>query len=331
MATFDDIIRSTLQQRTSQRGDPQQEARDFAARQMNMQARGVNSTAYPAPAQASVAQAAAPATGPAPVSDLQAAIAAQVGEEGPPVPQSAPRAEDAGYDTRAEAIADNRAARSPIEETIVQQMGDASVAENSQLPPAEQFAQPARPVTPTPPAQQSGINVPGIIATVAALGGTAGVAALISRYRMGDPDAARTFQAVGINPDDLSMFAGEPSSALARGAVAPERMQQSDAGLQTLVPRQDISDPRVTPALKDVYPVGAAQMAAPQDMMDADQVMENTRYNELAKQAAEGAEANERIGSNSPEYRSKIAQPKAKSAKNLPNSRPKSKVKVKAK
>jgi len=58
-------------------------------------------------------------------------------------------------------------------------------------------------------------------------GGAGAVAMLVQRYRMGDPDAARTFEAIGMSPDDFSMFAGEPNTSIIRQPNIGTPVQQS--------------------------------------------------------------------------------------------------------
>lgn len=210
--TFDEIIKQ--QMRGSQRGLGYQDARDRAARQMNMAERGLNSTATPLSAQQ------APPQPPS----MDQLIQAQLGEQ-MPIPGPRP-----------EPVAMAQAAPPPV-----QQMGDASVMEAALaggIPPqpgnVEQMMTQQVGLGPDPysdpstlpidqmalPSQVPGVgsdaaNVPNqqgydptnLIATVVGLGGAAGLISLLTRARMGDANAARTIQSTGIPPEQLDEFA----------------------------------------------------------------------------------------------------------------------------
>lgn len=188
------------------RGDTQadkaQNARDLVARRMNVAAGNGMSTAWPNAQAAQQSNVPVPTARP---SNVQQSIDDQVSEV--PVPTARPNpAAVAGGDASVleamQGVPQTAVAAAP-QSAPAQQQGDAQVAE--QMSP--------RPVQgpPVPNAtSQSGVDGNAIAAVVAALGGAAGVAALIQRARMGDADAARTFEAIGMHPEDLAMFADEP-------------------------------------------------------------------------------------------------------------------------
>lgn len=340
---FDEFIRQSM--RGSPRiSDPSQQARDTAARRMNMLNNGRDSTAWPAPSP--VAQAAAPATASAAPSNIQEMIAAQIGDGDAPIPSSAPRAADAGYDTRAEAIASNRDARTG---PPVAQMGDASVAEmmQSQLPtqPGAINTAAGTPVEGYEP-EQGANSVPLILMTIAALGGTAGVATLLYRFRNGDADAARTIQATGLPAETLEQFAGGGAgSAIQSGTPANTGMQPGDAQQQT-ARTPEVSKAQELPIAPDLDVRKGNTPLAAEGMELNDRMMSPQSYIDQLL-AAEGIEANQPIMNAGqkpvvqefvPENinrnlmgRDSFAPKKPRAAKNLPNSRPKAKPKVKAK
>lgn len=326
MGSFDQIIQQ--QMHGSQRGLGVQDARDRAARQLNVAERGVNSTAYPG--GNSVAQAAAPVQGPAVPTSLQAAIAAQVGDDGPPVPESAPRGGDAQIAMGGQVNPNQGVAmggmvnpnQGNVEAMIAQQMGDGTAAEQAGVtfPSDGQSAQPLP--HPQSTAQAPGMDGQTMMDIVLALGGVAGVSALLHRYKNGDPDAANTFKAIGVSPDDFSMFASDPANAIGRNITPADRMQSPDAGLQTVVPRTNIAP---TASIEgQIPPIGALQMAP---TIDADAAMQQDQYRTNALDAAEGVEANQRPGGSNIRARNlPDSRPKAKT-----EAKPKSKVKVKPK
>jgi len=219
--TFDEIIKQ--QMRGSQRDLGYQDARDRAARQMNMAQRGINSTAMPMQQQ--------PAPQPP---SMDALIQSQLGEE-MPVPGPRPMQEptpDLPIEMGDARVAENsQLPPSDVEQAIAEQMGDASVAENSQLPPPP-TAQPL----PHPQSAQGGGGNGSTIAMIAAgLVGSAGIASLLLRYRMGDPDAANMFRATGISPDELEMFAGDvmPQRSRGTGAATEQDTPQRKSGAKT--------------------------------------------------------------------------------------------------
>lgn len=260
MGTFDEDIRAVM--RSMPPGaDAAQRARDIVAKQRSTAAGGPVSSAFdPASEQALPQEGpvlpSRPMQGAAPAaSNIEQMIMSQLGDN---VPVPTPRPD------------------------TTQQMGDASAAELAQADPKfleailgtqgaapqQQLAQPAG--TPFPaqsasaqgePDADDGNSMNALIATVAGLGGAAGVAALIQRYRMGDPDAARTFAAIGMSPDDFAMFAGEPSSSIARqpnaGVVAAQagsedQQPQPQRAARPTSPQAPRSAAQETPKLPDM-------------------------------------------------------------------------------
>lgn len=222
---FDELIKQAMQRGTSPRlADAGINPRDIAARQMNMAERGVNSTAYPSgqPQQPSPNAA-------QPQPSMDSLIAAQMGEQGPipgARPMQAPTpdipVQQMGDASQMELAQAGMPAPTGVDQSIDAQVGEPLVGPMPPMRlPIEQMALPSQIIPPGTPNQQ--INIAPLIA---ALGGTvtaAGIASLIAKYRMGDPDAARTFQAVGMSPDDLSMFAGDVMPQRDRGTAAPSK------------------------------------------------------------------------------------------------------------
>lgn len=240
---FDNEIRMAMNQARSPRADDAGiYARDIAARNLNMQQRGVNSTAFkdfpqnPAGVTghgvAGVSGHGLPGAAQQQPS-MDEMIAAQLGESMPipgarPNPMATPDipVQQMGDASVAEAMQGTAPTAAPpnIDTAIADQMGDVV---QSGAPPPVNVAAPL----PQPGTTQAGFDPTMLISTVAALGGTAGVASLISRYRMGDPDAARTFQAIGIHPDELAMFAGDVMPERQRGtAASPEQDRKKSKG-----------------------------------------------------------------------------------------------------
>lgn len=214
--TFDDIIRAQMSN-SSRVNDPRQEARDAAAIQMNVARGGPQSTAMRQP-----------------MPTVQASTAS---DPNPQLPQSAPIPTQSPL---LKAIADSMGENIPTPTARpnpnAMEMGDASVAElmNSQLPrtapPIGQVQGP--PIDAMQKKESAGVDPNIILATVTALGGAAGVAALIQRYRMGDPDASRTFEAIGMSPDDLSMFALGPTNNGSSGTQFPAQPDSESSNPQ---------------------------------------------------------------------------------------------------
>lgn len=157
-------------------------------------------------------QVAAPAAAPVQPSNIEQSIAAQLGEQ-MPIPPSRPaigtpaavpvqQMGDASVMEAMQGVPQSPGA-SPLEQSIAEQ-----VAPQSAVPaatPAAVQAPVAGPEQPT--ADASGNN---LVAFLAAAGGVAGAAALYQRFVAGDADAARTFAAHGMDPNDFAMFADEP-------------------------------------------------------------------------------------------------------------------------
>lgn len=147
----------------------------------------------------------------------------------------------------------------PAPAAPAQQQGDAGTMEamGSALEQAiaRQVGEPEVPVaasTPSPVPQQSGgMGGNEIAAILASLGGAAGVSSLIMRYRMGDPDAMRTFEAIGMSPDDLSMFAGEPGTQLGGRTAKSADDGSTDAKAATKDAANTSTKPKSKEPVKD--------------------------------------------------------------------------------
>lgn len=315
MGSFDEIIRQKQAQFASPRSqDGGMNARDMAAVQMNAARGGPYSTAMAPPQQQAPMQQAPqqqmPQNGPIPSSrPMDAALAAQVNDgdadntaapmQGPPMP---PATQQGDAQTM-------EAMQGPLAMALAAQMasGNGDPAQAA-VDAAPQGAPQAAPVATTgPDTLPSGGQATGpFIAALASVGGIAGAAKLYKRYQMGDPDAANTFRAIGMHPDDFAMFADDPAASRGMG----EATNAASGG------KQDRAAPTQ----------GAANQAVPQ-----------------TKDAPMDAYPNaERWGNAAPVA---VAAPKIEApyknvqtygnvgAKNLPNSRPKMKItpKVKAK
>jgi len=220
MGTFDDIIRQEIAARGNarlgnvNRGDPSQEARDAAARRINVRERGVQSTALPSPFSQNDISANngqsenLPRNAPIPVArPLDTAVDEQAEGEGVPLPQARPNPN-------------------------AMEMGDANVMQavlggkNMQLAGVPDNV---GNMMPNPMPATNGVVINGggndnsaaYVALLASIGGVAGAAQLYRRWQLGDADAARTFAAVGIDPNDFSMFAQQASAADRRAAMGP--------------------------------------------------------------------------------------------------------------
>lgn len=269
MGAFDELIRQSQAQFASPRAqDGGMNARDMAAVRVNRAAGGPYSTAMP-PQQ----QTQQPAS---PQSQLMAAIAAQAGEPAAganiPVPTARPsdgdgdEAAQAGTGDAAVLEAMQGAKTSPIEQAIAAQLGDASVAEQMQgkqpapTPPQQAAAPmaeaPVAAMVAGPQTQESeGVDPAKIALIVSLAGGTAGIGKLIQAYNMGDPDAARTFQAIGMSPDDLSMFAGGPTNNKSGGTYFND---EYNPNAPNSAPERDAPE-RATPSAKGDKPKAKAE------------------------------------------------------------------------
>lgn len=143
---------------------------------------------------------------------MDAAIDATLGDD-VPVPSPRPVMQD-GLEGDAQAMEYFAAKQqSTPQSDIATAVDEADAAsqtapETAQVEPEDAVAQDAADAT-----AGLGENAANLINAVIMLGGTAAAGALYQRYLQGDPDAMRTFAAVGMDPDDFSMFAGEASSA----------------------------------------------------------------------------------------------------------------------
>lgn len=227
MGNFDQEILAAL---TS--GDISEEgnaARRQAALRLNAQAGRPNSEAVSreqiAALQQQLSGGGLPNSAPVPASRPMNNIAASIDEQVGDVPLPTPRPDTAAVDpsTGDAAVLEamqgaQPAPQSNVDQAIAVQMGDASVAEQMSTqaptqvvaaPPTQ--AQPAgTPLSTAATGEQSGDNSGNMIAFLTVAGGLAGAAALALRARMGDPDAANTFKAYGMRPDDFAMFADNP-------------------------------------------------------------------------------------------------------------------------
>jgi len=133
----------------------------------------------------------------------------------------------------------------PISAAIDAQMGDDAAPIATVAPPA-----------PAPTTENSGGYGSTAVAAIAALGGAEGVRRLIMAYRMGDPNAARTFEAIGMSPDDLSMFAGGDQFSAGR---QPSPVKSGSGKTEMFGPAQPFRGPTGEDASADVeyrYPNG---------------------------------------------------------------------------
>lgn len=242
--TFDEIIKQ--QMRGSQRDLGYQDARDRAARQINMRDRGINSTAMPPPMMAQPNGQFPPAPSP-----VDAMISAQLPDE-MQVPGAAQVVAAAPPTEMGDASAAELAQASPAFQTALQQsIAEQAGVDTAGAPPAPNMVRPTGPSAPANMPAQGGFNPTMLISTVAALGGAAGVASLIQRYRMGDPDAANTFRAIGISPDELEMFAGDVMPQRERGS------QQAPKQDRPQPPRRNQSAKKPTAPSEDAKTSGA--------------------------------------------------------------------------
>lgn len=263
MGQFDQLIAQELMRNRSQRGDePNQRARDFAARQMNARAGNAPSTAWAEANEAPVVRdnpammgrsaggggggASLPAQGPMPMArPMDAAIDEQMGN--PQLAAMQPPAAPPPLIQMGDASAMEQAGLSGIEQQIADQVGPPASAKmtgpaewlrelnlagaKGNVAPDAATAAPAG----TPVASDGDWEVPiaiggsggDIAAIVASLGGAYGVRKLLQSYQAGDPDATRFFKASGLAPDDLSMFADDLNPSRAEGGTKPAPSKNS--------------------------------------------------------------------------------------------------------
>lgn len=228
MGEFDQLIAQELMRNRSQRGDePNQRARDFAARQMNAKAGNAPSTAWPEANRAPVVadnrqmSMALPQQAPIPASNpMNEAIEAQLAGEGVGNPQLAAMQPPAAAPAQEMGDASVAEQMSPMMEMIAQQMGE------QQGPPMPTQAAPSIAM----PEPSPGMNGTDIASIVAGLGGAYGVRELYKRYQAGDPDATRIFAATGMSPDDFAMFADDLDPSRVEGGI---KAAPADSGKST--------------------------------------------------------------------------------------------------
>ncbi len=235
--------------------------RDVAARRMNMGTRGVNSTAWPSsvgPASEAAAgmmapaqqQLQLPASGPQlPSRPMMGGGMPQGGAVPTPTPRPNPNAMQMGDASVMEAILGGQGGfpSAPAAPSAVPMSPDTAA---TQQPGADATQQSAG----------GGFDPTSLIAGVTALGGTAAVATLLMRYRMGDPAAAQEIAKVGLTPEVLGtamqafqnmqggMQSGPP---IIDGEVIPDPKQLGGPQRQLPAPQRQLSDQRDSSAQSD--------------------------------------------------------------------------------
>lgn len=154
-----------------------------------------------------------PAQAPVPQArPMDAAIDATLGDD-VPIPTARP-VDQSGMEGDMSAMERIAATRQPTPQSAIASAVDEAdaasqtVPQTAQVEPEEQIAQDAADAT-------AGMseNAANVMNAVIMLGGTAAAGALYQKYQAGEPDAMRMFQAIGMDPEDFSMFASEPTSA----------------------------------------------------------------------------------------------------------------------
>lgn len=211
---FDALLRQELNRNRSQRGeDPNQRARDFAARQMNARSGGPQSTAWAEANRAPIVrdnpqdspglpqQAPMPTSNPmnAAIDEQMAAEAGQRDHTGDAGVMEAMQGQPQPQTQVAAAPPQDMGDASVMEQAIASQMGDSEPAEAAAGVVDNEGAEAAG------PAQSSNLPSGGAIATaIAAFGGLEGARRIVKLYQSGDPNATKALTLSGVDPDVFS-------------------------------------------------------------------------------------------------------------------------------
>lgn len=329
MGTFDGDIRSAMQGGSLRDADPYQTARDNEARQRNMAQRGVNSTAYPAPQQAAPQQQPAQSNIPIPA-ERPTNVSASIDEQaGVPIPMDRPNPD-------AMQMGDGSAM-----EYAAQQAQNKSMLASKDAGLDPSGGQPQSVAAATGDGGNSLMNL-----MLAAGGSAAAVYGLLKLATMGDQAAVAEVAKSGMTPDQIegamsSIEATAPNSGAKQKPSNPQNMYSQDLPMDErgwpkgtdkwAVPYDKGIEGEIIPPGKDV---GNAKMS----LNNADDKLVNAivsgdrgqlsgpgdqkRLPNPQKKIADERPSTSQSASDSDMSR----RGSARSAKNLPNSRPKGKL-----